>query len=317
MNKKRILITGAAGFIGSHLCDRFLQEGFHVTGMDNLSTGAIDNLFHIDDRDFDFVETNVSKYVGFVKPLDYILHFASPASPVDYLDMPLETLRVNSIGTQNCLELAGQTGARILVASTSEIYGDPHEHPQKESYWGNVSSTGPRSVYDEAKRYLETITMAYHREYGIDTKIVRLFNTYGPRMRENDGRAIPAFFSKAMRNENLEVFGDGEQTRSLTYIDDTVEGIFRLLLSDYHMPVNIGNPEEITMLDLAKEIIALTDSNSRIIYKPLPQDDPRQRCPDISLAKEILDWEPKVPRAEGLIKTYEYLKEQQYEPVCN
>jgi len=306
--KQKVIITGAAGFLGSHLCDRFLSEGYNVTGMDNLSTGSLKNIEHISDINFDFIEMDVTEPLRVLGKVDYILHFASPASPIDYLKMPIETLRVGSVGTYNCLELARLTGAKIIVASTSEIYGDPIEHPQKETYWGNVNSIGVRGVYDEAKRYLEAITMAYHRYNRVDTKIVRIFNTYGSRMRANDGRAIPSFFSKAMNNEDVEVFGDGSQTRSLTYVDDTVEGIFRLILSGYNLPVNIGNPDEITVKELAKEIISLTNSPSKIVHRNLPQDDPRQRCPDISIAKKVLNWQPEIHRSVGLKRTYEYLK---------
>ncbi len=306
----RILITGAAGFLGSHLCDRFIKEGYHVIGMDNLITGNIKNLDHLFPRkDFEFYHHDVSKFVHVPGELDYILHFASPASPIDYLQMPIQTMKVGSLGTHNLLGLARVKKARVLIASTSEVYGDPLEHPQKESYWGNVNPIGPRGVYDEAKRFQEALTMAYHTYHGLETRIVRIFNTYGPRMRTDDGRVLPAFFSQAIRGENLTVFGDGTQTRSFCYVDDLVEGIYRLLLSDYHLPVNVGNPSEITMNDFGREILKLVEgTTSELIYKPLPKDDPKRRRPDISLAKEVLDWEPRVDRFEGLRRTYEYFK---------
>ncbi|MCK0161186.1 UDP-glucuronic acid decarboxylase family protein [Allomuricauda sp. F6463D] len=306
---KKTLITGAAGFLGSHLCDRFIAEGHHVIGMDNLITGDIRNiehLFHL--KRFDFFHHDVTKFVHVPGKMDYILHFASPASPIDYLKIPIETLKVGSLGTLNLLGLARDHGARILVASTSEVYGDPLVHPQSEDYFGNVSPIGPRGVYDEAKRFMESITMAYHRHHGLDTRIVRIFNTYGSRMRLNDGRVVPAFMGQALRGEDLTVFGDGSQSRSFTYIDDQVEGIYRLLMSDYVEPINIGNPDETTILEFAQEIINLTGTDQKIIFKPLPQDDPMQRQPDISRAKNILDWEPKVHRSEGLKKVYEYFK---------
>ena len=306
---KRILITGAAGFIGSHLCDRFINEGYHVIGMDNLITGDIRNiehLFHL--REFQFYHHDVTKFVHVPGKLDYILHFASPASPIDYLKIPIQTLKVGSLGTHNLLGLAKEKKARILIASTSEVYGDPLVHPQHEEYYGNVNAIGPRGVYDEAKRFQESITMAYHRFHGLETRIVRIFNTYGPRMRLNDGRVIPAFIGQALRGEDLTVFGDGSQTRSFCYISDQVEGIFRVLMSDYVEPINIGNPHEITIKDFAEEIIKLTGTSQKIIYKELPVDDPLQRKPDIRKAKEILDWEPKVDRSEGMKKTYEYFK---------
>ena len=311
MSKKRVLITGGAGFLGSHLSDRFLKEGYYVIVMDNLITGSLQNIEHLMHRDdFEFYHGDVSNYVHVSGDLDYILHFASPASPIDYLKMPIQTLKVGSLGTHNCLGLARAKNARILVASTSEVYGDPTVHPQDESYWGNVNPIGPRGVYDEAKRFQEAITMAYHTYHQLETRIIRIFNTYGPRMRLNDGRALPAFLGQALRGEDLTVFGDGSQTRSFCYVDDLVEGIYRLLLSDYSQPVNIGNPDEISIKDFAEEIIKLTNSEQKIIYKPLPQDDPMQRKPDISRAREILGWEPTVSRADGLKVTYEYFKKQ-------
>ncbi|MFM9401189.1 UDP-glucuronic acid decarboxylase family protein [Myroides odoratimimus] len=306
---KKILITGAAGFLGSHLCDRFIAEGFHVIGMDNLITGDLKNIQHLFQlENFEFYHHDVTKFVHIPGELDYILHFASPASPIDYLKIPIQTLKVGSLGTHNLLGLARVKGARILIASTSEIYGDPLVHPQTEEYYGNVNTIGPRGVYDEAKRFQESITMAYHTFHNVETRIVRIFNTYGPRMRLNDGRVIPAFIGQALRGEDLTVFGDGSQTRSFCYVDDQVDGIYRLLLSDYHLPVNIGNPDEITILDFAKEIIALTQSQQKIIYKDLPINDPLQRCPSIEKAKKILSWEPKVGRSEGMKLTYEYFK---------
>lgn len=307
--KKRVLITGAAGFIGSHLCDKFIQEGYEVIGMDNLLTGSLSNIEHLFPlKEFTFYHHDVSKFVHVPGQLDYILHFASPASPIDYLKMPIQTLKVGSLGTHNLLGLALAKKSRILVASTSEVYGDPLVHPQTEDYWGNVNPVGPRGVYDEAKRFQEAITMAYHNFHRVDTRIVRIFNTYGPRMRLNDGRALPAFIGQALCGENLTVFGDGSQTRSFCYISDQVEGIYRLLLSDYSHPVNIGNPEEISLLDFAKEIIELTGTSSDIVFEPLPVDDPKQRQPDITKAKDLLGWEPKVSRREGLMKTIEYFK---------
>jgi dTDP-glucose 4,6-dehydratase len=307
---KRILITGAAGFLGSHLCDRFIKEGYEVIGMDNLLTGNIKNIEHLFPlKEFQFYHHDVSKFVHVPGKIDYILHFASPASPIDYLRMPIQTLKVSSLGTHNLLGLAKAKGARILVASTSEVYGDPLVHPQTEEYWGNVNPIGPRGVYDEAKRFMESITMAYHNYHQVETRIIRIFNTYGPRMRLDDGRALPTFLSQALRGEDVTVYGDGLQTRSFCYVDDLVEGIYRLLLSDYHMPVNIGNPSEITLLQFAEEILALTGSNSKIVYEPLPQDDPKQRQPDITKAQNILGWEPKVDRSEGLKRTLAYFKE--------
>ncbi len=307
--KKSVLITGAAGFLGSHLCDRFIEEGFRVIGMDNLITGDIRNIEHLfAHKDFEFYHHDVTTFVHVPGNLDYIMHFASPASPIDYLKIPIQTLKVGSLGTHNLLGLARVKNARILIASTSEVYGDPLVHPQSEEYYGNVSTIGPRGVYDEAKRFQESITMAYHRFHGLETRIARIFNTYGPRMRLNDGRVIPAFIGQVLRGENLTVFGDGSQTRSFCYVDDQIEGLYRLLMSDYVEPVNIGTPEEIAIIDFAKEIIKLTDTNQKIIYKPLPKDDPLQRRPDITKAKEILGWEPKVSREEGMRKTYEYFK---------
>lgn len=306
---RRILITGAAGFLGSHLCDRFIKEGMEVIGMDNLITGDLKNIEHLFKlENFEFYHHDVSKFIHVPGHLDYILHFASPASPIDYLKIPIQTLKVGSLGTHNCLGLALNKNARILVASTSEVYGDPLVHPQNENYWGNVNPVGPRGVYDEAKRFQEAITTAYHSFHQLETRIVRIFNTYGPRMRLNDGRALPAFIGQALRGEDLTVFGDGSQTRSFCYVDDLIEGIYRLLLSDYSMPVNIGNPDQITLKDFAEEIINLTGTKQKIVYKPLPQDDPKQRQPDISLARKILDWAPTVNRAEGLKITYEYFK---------
>ncbi|OQP62044.1 NAD-dependent dehydratase [Niastella vici] len=309
MSKKRVLITGAAGFLGSHLCDRFVKEGFHVIGMDNLITGDLRNIEHLFKLEqFEFYHHDVSKFIHVPGELHYILHFASPASPIDYLKIPIQTLKVGSLGTHNCLGLAKAKGARILVASTSEIYGDPLVHPQNEEYWGNVNPVGPRGVYDEAKRFQEAMTMAYHTFHGVQTRIVRIFNTYGPRMRLNDGRALPAFIGQALRGEDLTVFGDGSQTRSFCFVDDLIEGIYRLLMSDYHLPVNVGNPDEISLKDFAEEIITLTNTTQKIVYKPLPVDDPKQRQPDISRAKEILGWSPKVSRKDGLKVTYEYFK---------
>lgn len=307
--RKKILITGAAGFLGSHLCDRFISEGFHVVGMDNLITGRMANIEHLLPLEhFDFYRQDVSKFIHIPGDLHYILHFASPASPIDYLKIPIQTLKVGSLGVHHCLGLAKEKRARILIASTSEVYGDPEIHPQHENYWGNVNPVGPRGVYDEAKRFQEAMTMAYHTYHGLETRIARIFNTYGPRMRLNDGRALPAFIGQALRGEDLTVFGDGLQTRSFCYVDDLVEGIYRLLLSDYSQPVNLGNPEEITILDFAKEIVRLTNTNQKIIFKQLPQDDPRQRRPDISVAERELGWNPKISREEGLTKTYAYFK---------
>ena len=306
---KRVLITGAAGFLGSHLCDRFTRDGYHVIGMDNLITGRLKNIEHLFPLEhFEFYNHDVSKFIHVAGNLDYILHFASPASPIDYLKIPIQTLKVGSLGIHNCLGLAKAKGAKVLIASTSEVYGDPTVHPQTEEYWGNVNPVGPRGVYDEAKRFQEAITMAYHNFHGIETRIVRIFNTYGPRMRLNDGRVLPAFIGQALRGEDLTVFGDGSQTRSFCYVDDLVEGIVRLLHSDYVQPVNIGNPSEITISQFAEEIIKLTETAQKVIYKDLPVDDPKQRQPDITKAKEILGWEPKVNRSEGLKLTYDYFK---------
>lgn len=308
---KRILITGGAGFLGSHLCDRYHKEGWDVICMDNLITGATSNISHLIGKErFEFIKHDVTNYIVVDGDLDMILHFASPASPIDYLEMPIQTLKVGSLGTHKALGLARAKNAKLLLASTSEVYGDPLEHPQKESYWGNVNPTGYRGVYDEAKRFAEAMTMAYHRFHGIDTSIVRIFNTYGSRMRLKDGRALPTFFRQAMKNEPITVFGDGSQTRSFTYVDDLVEGIYRLSLSSEVEPVNIGNPEEITILDFAKEILEITGSKSEIIHEELPHDDPQVRQPDITRAKKVLDWEPRVSRSEGLKRTLKYFKEQ-------
>lgn len=306
---KRVLITGGAGFLGSHLCDRFIKEGYHVIAMDNLITGDLKNiehLFHL--KQFEFYHHDVSKFIHVPGELDYILHFASPASPIDYLKIPIQTLKVGSLGIHNCLGLARVKNARVLIASTSEVYGDPNVHPQPEEYWGNVNPVGPRGVYDEAKRFQEAMTMAYHTYHGLETRIVRIFNTYGPRMRLNDGRVLPAFIGQALRGEDLTMFGDGSQTRSFCYVDDLVEGIYRLLLSDYAQPVNIGNPDEITIKEFGEEIIKLTGTSQKLISLPLPTDDPKQRKPDITKARSILGWEPKVNRADGLKITYDYFR---------
>mgnify|MGYP006088836467 FL=1 len=306
---KRILITGAAGFLGSHLCDRFIKEGYYVIGMDNLITGRMSNLEHLMKlSNFEFYHHDVSKFIHIPGDLDFILHFASPASPIDYLKIPIQTLKVGSLGIHNCLGLAKAKKARVLIASTSEVYGDPSVHPQPESYWGNVNPVGPRGVYDEAKRFQEAMTMAYHTYHGVETRIVRIFNTYGPRMRLNDGRVLPAFIGQALRGEDLTVFGDGSQTRSFCYVDDLVEGIYRLLHSDYTDPVNIGNPSEISISQFAEEIISLTGTDQKVIYKDLPVDDPKQRKPDITLAQKVLNWKPRISRKEGLEITYSYFK---------
>ncbi|TDE13340.1 UDP-glucuronic acid decarboxylase family protein [Dyadobacter psychrotolerans] len=306
---KRVLITGAAGFLGSHLCERFLKEGMYVIGMDNLITGDMRNIEHLmPNPNFEFNHHDVTKFVHVPGELDYILHFASPASPIDYLKIPIQTLKVGAMGTHNLLGLALAKKARFIIASTSEVYGDPLVHPQTEEYWGHVNPIGPRGCYDEAKRYQEAITMAYHRYHDVETRIVRIFNTYGPRMRLNDGRVLPAFIGQALRGEDITIFGDGSQTRAFCYVDDLVEGIYRLLLSDYSLPVNIGNPAEITIKEFAEEIIALTGTDQKVVYKDLPQDDPKQRQPDITKAREILGWEPKVTREEGLRITYDYFR---------
>lgn len=307
--RKRILITGAAGFLGSHLCDRFIKDGYHVIAMDNLITGRLKNIEHLFKLEqFEFYNHDVSKFIHVPGKLDYILHFASPASPIDYLKIPIQTLKVGSLGIHNCLGLARVKKACVLIASTSEVYGDPTVHPQTEDYWGNVNPVGPRGVYDEAKRFQEAMTMAYHTFHGVETRIVRIFNTYGPRMRLNDGRVLPAFIGQALRGEDLTIFGDGSQTRSFCYVDDLVEGIVRLLQSDYTQPVNIGNPDEISIGDFAEEIIKLTGTNQKVVYHDLPVDDPKQRQPDITKARQLLNWEPKVGRAEGLKLTYDYFK---------
>ena len=306
-----MLITGGAGFLGSHLTDRFIKEGYKVIVMDNLITGNADNIEHLyGSEDFKFINHDVADYIHVKDELDYILHFASPASPIDYLEMPIQTLKAGSLGTHKALGLAKEKRATFVLASTSEVYGDPLVHPQKEDYWGNVNPIGDRGVYDEAKRFAEAMTMAYHRFHGVETRIVRIFNTYGTRMRINDGRALPAFMSQALRGDDITVFGDGSQTRSFTYVDDLVEGIYRLAMSDYTDPVNIGNPQEVSILDFAKEIIELTASSSKITFQELPNDDPKVRKPDISRAREVLDWEPRYPREEGLKKTIKYFKDK-------
>jgi len=318
MERKRILITGAAGFLGSHLCDRFIKEDYHVMAMDNLITGDLANIAHLFKlENFEFYHHDVSNYVHVSGDLDYILHFASPASPIDYLKIPIQTLKVGSLGTHNLLGLAKAKNARMLIASTSEVYGDPNVNPQPEEYWGNVNPVGPRGVYDEAKRFQEAITMAYHTFHGLETRIVRIFNTYGPRMRLNDGRVLPAFIGQALRGEDLTVFGDGSQTRSFCYVDDLIEGIYRLLLSDYAQPVNIGNPDEITIKQFGEEIIKLTGTQQQLVLRDLPVDDPKQRRPDITKARELLNWEPKVSRAEGLKITYDYFKSLPIDALVN
>jgi dTDP-glucose 4,6-dehydratase len=306
--KQRVVITGAAGFIGSHLAETLLDRDYSVIGIDNLLTGDTANISHLANRDFSFIKHDVTNYIYIDGPVDFVLHWASPASPIDYLELPIPTLKVGALGTHKALGLAKAKGARFVIASTSEVYGDPLEHPQKETYWGNVNPVGPRGVYDEAKRFAEAMTMAYHRYHGVDTKIVRIFNTYGPRMRLNDGRAVPAFMSQALRNEDVTVFGDGSQTRSFTYITDLVGGIIKLMLSDTNDPVNIGNPIEMTIKEIAETIIRMTGSKSTVIYKPLPTDDPRQRRPDITRARALLHWEPEVQLEEGLVKTIEYFR---------
>jgi dTDP-glucose 4,6-dehydratase len=306
--KQRVVITGAAGFIGSHLSEALLDRGYQVVGIDNLLTGDTANIAHLVNRDFAFIKHDVTNYIYVEGPVDFVLHWASPASPIDYLELPIPTLKVGALGTHKALGLAKTKGARFVLASTSEVYGDPLEHPQKETYWGNVNPVGPRGVYDEAKRFAEAMTMAYHRYHGLDTKIVRIFNTYGPRMRVNDGRAVPAFMSQALRNEDVTVFGDGSQTRSFTYISDLVDGIIRLMLSKENDPVNIGNPREMTIEQIATTIIKMTGSKSKVVYKPLPVDDPKVRQPDITRARTLLGWEPKVPLEEGLVKTIEYFR---------
>ncbi len=318
MSRQRVVITGAAGFIGSHLAETLLDRGYSVIGIDNLLTGDTANISHLANRDlsrgsesrgdFLFIKHDVTNYIYIDGPVDFVLHWASPASPIDYLELPIPTLKVGALGTHKALGLAKAKGAKFVLASTSEVYGDPLEHPQKETYWGNVNPVGPRGVYDEAKRFAEAITMAYHRYHRLDTKIVRIFNTYGPRMRVNDGRAVPAFMSQALRNEDVTVFGDGSQTRSFTYISDLVDGIIRLMLSDVNDPVNIGNPREMTIKEIAETIIRMTGSKSRLVYKPLPTDDPKQRRPDITRARTLLGWEPKVQLEEGLVKTIEYFR---------
>jgi dTDP-glucose 4,6-dehydratase len=310
MSKPRVVITGAAGFIGSHLSEALLDRGYSVVGIDNLLTGDLANIAHLTNRDFLFVKHDVTNYINVDGPVDAVLHWASPASPIDYLELPIQTLKVGALGTHKALGLAKAKQARFVIASTSEVYGDPLEHPQKETYWGNVNPVGPRGVYDEAKRFAEAMTMAYHRYHGVDTKIVRIFNTYGPRMRVNDGRAVPAFVSQALRGEDITVFGDGTQTRSLCYVSDLVDGVIRLMLSDENDPVNIGNPHELTIEELARTIVRMIGSSSQIVYKPLPTDDPRVRKPDITRAKTLLGWEPKVPLEEGLGQAIDYFRKK-------
>src|SRR6516164_8869578 len=305
---QRIVITGAAGFIGSHLAETLLDRGYSVIGIDNLLTGDTSNISQLANREFTFIKHDVTNYIYIEGPVDFVLHWASPASPIDYLELPIPTLKVGALGTHKALGLAKAKGATFVLASTSEVYGDPLEHPQKESYWGNVNPIGPRGVYDEAKRFAEAMTVAYHRFHGVDSKIVRIFNTYGPRMRLNDGRAVPAFASQALRNEDVTIFGDGSQTRSFTYITDLVDGVIKLMLSKEHGPINIGNPHEMTIKEIAETIVRMTGSKSRVVYKPLPTDDPKQRKPDITLARTLLKWEPKVPLEQGLVKTLDYFK---------
>jgi len=309
MQKKVAVVTGGAGFLGSHLCDRLINEGMKVICLDNLLTGRIENIEHLfGNENFQFIKLDVTNYIHVPSKVDYVLHFASPASPIDYLKLPIQTLKVGSLGTHKALGLAKEKNAVFLLASTSEVYGDPLVHPQSEDYWGNVNPVGPRGVYDEAKRFAEAMTMAYHRYHGLQTRIVRIFNTYGPRMRIDDGRALPAFFSQALRGEDVTVFGDGSQTRSFCYVDDLIEGIFRLLMSNEVYPVNIGNPDEVSLKEFAEEVIKICNSKSKIVYKELPEDDPKVRQPDITRAKKILNWEPKISRAEGLKLTLEYFK---------
>jgi dTDP-glucose 4,6-dehydratase len=304
----RAVITGAAGFIGSHLSEALLDRGYSVIGVDNLLTGNTDNISHLHGRDFTFIKHDVTNYIYIDGPVDAVLHWASPASPIDYLELPIPTLKVGALGTHKALGLAKAKGAKFVLASTSEVYGDPLEHPQKETYWGNVNPVGPRGVYDEAKRFAEAMTMAYHRYHGLDTKIVRIFNTYGPRMRLHDGRAVPAFMSQALRGEDVTIFGSGKQTRSFCYVSDLVNGIVRLMESTENDPVNIGNPHEMTIEDIARTIIRMTGSKSQIVYRPLPEDDPKVRQPDITRARAVLGWEPKVSLEEGLTKTLEYFR---------
>ena len=308
MTQERVVITGAAGFIGSHLAEALLDRGYAVIGVDNLLTGDIANIAHLHNRDFEFIKHDVTNYIYIDGPVHYVLHWASPASPIDYLELPIPTLKVGALGTHKALGLAKAKGARFVIASTSEVYGDPLEHPQKETYWGNVNPVGPRGVYDEAKRFAEAMTVAYHRYHGLEAKIVRIFNTYGPRMRIRDGRAVPAFISQALLNEDVTIFGDGTQTRSFCYISDLVDGIIRLMLSDINEPVNIGNPAEMTIEQIARVIIEMTGATSQIVYRPLPEDDPKVRRPDITRARTLLNWEPKVDLRAGLASTIDYFR---------